>query len=187
MIWSRTGITLALGSIILSARPVLCQQLQLIEAGVKAPKYTQVADSSPSGFVLSAKSVGWSIFGSLLGGLTGLDVDHAYCERHHRGDQGFLFGPCFSYANEGFAVGWFGGAVLGSTIGAVRVAEKRGCARSTAIGRAMIGAVVGSAPGAIMAEVRSSRYSASRSAFIAAAPLLSGIGAAVAVVRCHAS
>jgi hypothetical protein len=187
MIWSRTGITLALGIIILSARPVLCQQLQLIEAGVRAPKYAQVADSSPSGFVLSAKSVGWSVFGSLLGGLTGLDLDHAYCERHHRGEQGFLFGPCFFYANEGFAAGWFGGAVLGSTFGAVRVAEKRGCARSNAIGRAMIGAAVGSAPGVIIVAGRPGKYPPSRSMFIAAAPLLSGIGAAVAVLGCHAS
>ena len=187
MIWSRTGITLALGIIILSARPVLCQQLQLIEAGVRAPKYAQVADSSPSGFVLSAKSVGWSVFGSLLGGLTGLDLDHAYCERHHRGEQGFLFGPCFFYANEGFAAGWFGGAVVGSTVAAVRVAEKRGCARSTAIGRAMIGAAVGSAPGVIIVAGRPGKYPPSRSMFIAAAPLLSGIGAAVAVLRCHAS
>ena len=187
MIWSRTGITLALGIIILSARPVLCQQLQLIEAGVRAPKYAQVADSSPSGFVLSAKSVGWSVFGSLLGGLTGLDLDHAYCERHHRGEQGFLFGRCFFYANEGFAAGWFGGAVVGSTIAAVRVAEKRGCARSTAIGRAMIGAAVGSAPGVIIVAGRPGKYPTSRSMFIAAAPLLSGIGAAVAVLGCHAS
>jgi hypothetical protein len=105
MIWSRTGITLALGIIAFSPRPALCQQLQLIEAGVKAPKYAQVGDSSPSGFALGAKSVGWSIFGSLLGGLTGLDVDHADCEQHHRGEQGSLFGPCEFYAGEGFAAG----------------------------------------------------------------------------------
>jgi hypothetical protein len=187
VIWSRTGTTLALGVIILSARPVACQQLPLIEAGVKAPDHPQVVDTRPSGLVLTAKSVGWSVFGSLLGGLTGLDVDHAYCERHHRGEEGFLFGPCFFYANEGFAAGWFGGAVVGSTIGAVRVAEKRGCARSTAMGRALIGAAVGSAPGVIIVAGRPGKYPPSRSIFIAAAPLLSGIGAAVAVRGCHAS
>lgn len=186
MIWSRTGITLALGIIIFSARPLRCQQLQLIEAGVKAPDYGQV-DTRPSGVVLTAKSVGWSAYGSLLGGIIGLDVDHAYCERHHRGEQGFLFGPCFFYANEGFAAGWFGGAVVGSTIGAVRVAEKRGCPRSTAIWRALIGAAVGSAPGVIIVAGRTGNYPPSRSTFIAAAPLLSGIGAAVAVLGCHAS
>jgi len=187
MMWSRAGITLALGIIIFSARPVRCQQLQLIEAGVKAPNYAQVGDTRPSGFVLTAKSVGWSVFGSLLGRLTGLDVDHAYCERHHGDEQGFLFGPCFSYANEGFAAGWFGGAIVGSTFGAVRVAEKRGCARSTAIGRAMMGAAVGSAPGVIIVAGRSGKYPPSRAIFIAAAPLLSGIGAAVAVIGCHPS
>jgi hypothetical protein len=184
MKWSRTCITVALSIIALSAPSVGCQQLQLIKLGVKAPS-AAVADARPSAFVLTAKSVGWSAFGSLLGGLVGLDVDDAYCKRHHRGDQD-LFGPCFLYANEGFAGGWIGGAIVGSTIGAVRAAEKRGCARSTAIGRAMIGAVAGSAPGAIMAARRSGRYSASRSTFIGAAPLLSGIGAAVAVVGCHA-
>jgi len=56
VIWSRTGITLALGIIILSARPVLCQQLQLIEAGVKPPNYVQIGDTRPSGFVLTSRS-----------------------------------------------------------------------------------------------------------------------------------
>src|SRR6266480_932639 len=187
MIWSRTGITLALGIIIFSARPVRCQQLQLIEAGVKAPNDAQVGDTRPSGFALTAKSVGWSVFGSLLGGLTGLDVDHAYCERHHGDEQGSLFGPCFSYVNEGFAAGWFGGAIVGSTVGAVRVAEKRGCARSTAIMRAAIGAAIGSAPGVSIVARRSGNYPPSRAIFVAAAPLLSGIGAAIAVLGCHGS
>jgi len=39
-------------------------------------------------------------------------VDQAYCERHHGNEPSFLFGPCFLYANEGFAVGWFGGAIV---------------------------------------------------------------------------
>jgi len=187
MTWSRTGITLTLGIIVASARLVGCQQLRLIEAGVQTSKYTQVADTRPSGFSLSAKSVGWSVFGSLVGGAAGLAVDQAYCQRHHGDEQGFLFGPCFLYANEGFAAGWFGGAIVGSTFGAVRVAEKRGCSRSAAILRATIGAAIGSAPGVSIVARRSGKYPPSRSIFIAAGPLLSGIGAAAAVIGCQAS
>jgi hypothetical protein len=186
MTWSRAGITLILGLIVASARPIGCQQLQLIEAGVQTSGHAQVTDSRPSGFSLGARAIGWSVSGSLLGGAVGLGVDQAYCKRHHGDEPGFLFGPCFLYANEGFASGWFGGAILGSTIGAVRVAEKRGCSRRTAILRAAIGAAIGSAPGLSIVASRSGKYPPSRSIFIAGAPLLSGIGAAAAVVGCHA-
>ncbi|MGH7652106.1 MAG: hypothetical protein ACREMS_09710 [Gemmatimonadaceae bacterium] len=186
MMWSRTGFTLALGIAIFSARPARCQQLQLIEAGVKTPDYAEVGDTRPSDFQLTAKSVGWSAYGSIMGGVFGLDVDGAYCKRHHRGEESFLFGPCFLYTGDGAAAGWFGGAVVGATFGAARVAEKRGCPRGTAIWRAMIGAAVGSTPGALIIGNRSGNYSSSASAITAAAPLLSGIGAAVAVLGCHA-
>jgi hypothetical protein len=185
MTWSRTGITLAFSIIVASPRPAACQQLRQIEAGVQTSN-TQVTETRPSGFLLGAKSVGWSVYGSLFGALTGLVVDQAYCERHHRGEQGFLFGPCFNYANEGFGAGWFGGAIVGSTFGAVRVAEKRGCARQTAILRAALGAAIGSAPGLSIVARRTGKYPPSRSVFIATAPLLSGLGAAAAVIGCHA-
>jgi hypothetical protein len=185
MTWSHTRITLALAISFASARPIGCQQLRLIQAGAQPAAYASVADTRPSGFSLSAKSVGWSVFGSLLGGAAGLGVDQAYCKRHHGDEQGFLFGPCFLYANEGFAAGWFGGAIVGSTFGAVRVAEKRGCARSAAVLRAAIGATIGAAPGLSIVASRLGKYPPSRSIFIAATPLLSGIGAAAAVVGCH--
>ena len=187
MAWLRIGITLTLGIIVASARPVGCQQLRIIEAGVQASNYTQVVDTRPSGFSLSAKSVGWSVYGSLVGGAAGLIVDQIYCQQHHGDEQGSLFEPCFLYVNEGIAAGWFGGAILGSTFGAVRVAEKRGCARSAAILRATIGAAIGSAPGVSIVARRSGKYPPSRSIFIVAAPLLSGIGAAAAVIGCQAS
>ena len=187
MTWSRSGITLALAIIVASTRSLGCQQLRLIEAGVHTREYTQVTDSGPSPFSLSTKSVGWSVYGSLMGGAWGLLVDQVYCERHHGKEPSFLFGPCFSYVNEGFAAGWFGGAIVGSTFGAVRVAEKRGCARSAAILRAAIGATIGAAPGLSIVARRSGKYPPSRSIFIAGAPFLSGLGAAAAVVGCHAT
>ncbi|HEX9130363.1 MAG TPA: hypothetical protein VF850_14465 [Gemmatimonadaceae bacterium] len=187
MTWSRSGITLALAIIVASTRSLDCQQLRLIEAGVHTRDYTQVADTRPSAFSLSIKSIGGSVGGSLLGGTAGLAVDQAYCERHHGKEPSFLFGPCFLYANEGFAAGWFGGAIVGSTLGAVRVAEKRGCARGAAILRAAIGATIGAAPGLSIVAKRSGKYPPSRSIFIAGAPILSGLGAAAAVVGCHAT
>src|SRR6266404_1499399 len=187
MTWSRSGITFALAITVGSARSLGCQQLRLIEAGVHTSDYTQVADSGPSAFPLSTKSVGWSVYGSLLGGAWGLLVDQVYCERHHGKEPSFLFGPCSFYANEGFAAGWFGGAIVGSTFGAVRVAEKRGCARGTAILRAAIGASIGAAPGLNIVARRSGKYPPSRSIVIAGTPFLSGLGAASEVVVCHAT
>ena len=186
MTCSPTGITLTLGIIVASARPIGCQQLTRLEAGVQGARYASIADNRPSGFSLSARSVGWSAFGSLLGGAGGLEVDQVYCKRHHGDEQGFLFGPCFLYANEGFAAGWFGGAIVGSTLGAARAAKKRGCPRRAAILRAAIGAAIGAAPGLSIVASRSGKYPPSRSIVIAGTPLLSGIGAAAAVIGCKA-
>src|SRR6266853_572299 len=180
MTWSRSRITLALAVIVASRQSLGCQQLPLIEAGVHTRDYTQ-ADTRPSAFSLGKKSVGESVFASLLGGAAGLAVDQAYCERHHGKEPSFLFGPCFMYVNEAFAAGWFGGAIVGSTFGAVRVAEKRGCARSAAILRATIGATIGAAPGLSIVARRSGKYPPSRSIFLAGTPFLSGLGAAAAV------
>jgi len=123
---------------------------------------------------------------SIVGGAVGLAVDQAYCERHHGKEPSFPLGPCFLYANEGFGVGWFGGAVLGATLGAVKVAQKRGCPRKAAIIRAALGAALGIAPGVAIAAPRAGKYPPSRAMFIAGAPLLAGIGGAVAVQGCHA-
>jgi hypothetical protein len=166
-------------------RPVGSQQLRLIEAGVQTPSYTQVADTNPSGLSLATRSVGWSVLGSVLGGAAGFLVDQAYCESHRGDEPGFIFGPCFLYVNEAFATGWFGGAIVASTLGAARLGERRGCASSAAILRAAIGAVIGSAPGLSIVAHRSGKYPPSRSMLIAGAPFLSGIGAAAAVVGCH--
>ena len=186
MTCSPTAIALTLGIIVASARPIGCQQLTRLEAGVQGARYASIADNRPSGFSLSARSVGWSAFGSLLGGAAGLEVDQVYCKRHHGDEQGFLFGPCFLYANEGFAAGWFGGAIVGSTLGAARAAKKRGCPRRAAILRAAIGAAIGAAPGLSIVANRSGKYPPSRSIVIAGTPLLSGIGAAAAVIGCNA-
>src|SRR6202022_1052766 len=170
-----------------STRSLGCQQLRLIEAGVHTRDYAQVPDTGPSAFSLGIRSIGWSVFGSLLGGAAGLAVDQAYCERHHGKEPSFLFGPCFMYANEGFAAGWFGGAILGATFGAARVAHNRGCPWREAILRSVAGAAIGSAPGLTVVASRPGRYPPSRSVLIAATPLLGGIGAAAAVIGCQAS
>jgi len=179
-------ITIAMTALLAAARAAGSQQLQHIEAGIQHPQPTEIDRSPPSGLVLAAKSVGWSALGSLVGGAAGLAVDQAYCERHHGKEPSFLFGPCTFYANEGFGAGWFGGTILGATFGAARVAENRGCGRKAALVRAITGAVIGAAPGVAIVAQRTGKYPPSRSIFIAGAPLLSGIGAAVAVRGCHA-
>jgi hypothetical protein len=160
------------------------QQVRLLELGVHPPPQTQAA-KAPSNFSLTAKSIGSSAMGALAGGVAGLAVDQAYCQDHHGKEPGFIFGPCFLYANEGFGVGWFGGAIVGATYGAVKQSRKRGCPRSAALLRAMAGAIVGASPGLIIVAKRTGNYPPSRSIFIASAPLLSGLGAAAAVEGCR--
>jgi hypothetical protein len=179
----RTGIIFAVLVTLASPPTLVSQQQRLIEVGVHAAQ-TQPREA-PSNFALIAKSVGRSVLGSLAGGLAGLAVDQEYCQRHHGHDPSFLFGPCFLYANEGFGAGWFGGAIVGSTYGAVKAARKRGCPRDTAMLRAIAGATLGAAPGLIVVVKRTGNYPPSRSVFIASAPLLAGIGAAAAVTGCH--
>ena len=183
---SASAFALTLGLILSSARSIDCQQLRELEAGIQ-PGAAPVANGDPSGRALTVRSIGWSAYGSLLGGALGLVVDDMYCKRRHGHEQGFIFGPCTFYYNEGFGFGWFGGAIIGSTFGAVRVAEKRGCPRKEAIWRAMAGATVGVVPGLSIAAKRAGKYPPSRSIFIATTPLLAGIGAAAAVIGCQST
>ncbi len=187
MTWSHAVPALMLSITVATARPVDGQQLQLMEAGVHTSDTAQSSDVRPSGLTLGIKSVGWSIYGSLLGGLVGMEVDERRCRRHRGPGMGSIFDPCFLYTSDGTSVGWFGGAIVGSTFGAVRVAEKRGCSRSAAILRAATGAVAGSAPGIMIVAAHPARYPPSRSILIGTAPILSGVGAALAVAGCHTS
>lgn len=173
-----------MSGILVAARPIGCQQLQMLAAGVQPARGIHLFEN-PSGLSLTVKSVLGSSAGALGGAAVGLMVDQAYCQRHHADKSDDLFGPCFAYAGEATAIGWFGGTVLGATIGAVRVAEQRGCPRRTAILRAAAGAAIGAAPGIMIVAPRSGEYPPSRSAFIFAAPVLSGLGAAAAVAGCH--
>jgi hypothetical protein len=180
----RTGLIFAFIVTLASPRSLLSQEQQVIELGVHPGEQSQTG-KGPSNFSLIARSTGKSVLGAVVGGLLGLTVDDAYCERHHGDEPAVLFGPCFLYANEGFGAGWFGGGIIGSTYGAVKTARKRGCASNAALLRAITGAAVSVAPGVIIAAKRTGKYSPSRSAFIASAPLLAGIGAAAAVVGCR--
>src|ERR1700716_4326050 len=183
---SGISLALALGIIVSSARPTHCQQLWLLEAGVQ-PAAASNAHTRPSGLSLNLKRVGWAAAGSVLGAGAGLAVDQAYCQRHHGNEPSFLFGPCTFYANEGVAAGWFGGAILGATFGAARVAHDRGCPWRAAILRSVAGAAIGVAPGLTVVASRPGKYPPSRSMLIAATPLLGGIGAAAAVIGCQAT
>ncbi len=183
---SGISLALALGVTVSSARPIGCQQLRVLAVGIQPVAHDSIPQAHPSGLSLNVKSVGWAVFGSVFGGGAGLAVDQAYCQRHHGNDPSFLFGPCFLYANEGFAAGWFGGAILGATYGAARVAHERGCPWREAILRAVAGGAIGVAPGLSIVARRSGKYPPSRSMVVAATPLLGGIGAAAAVIGCHA-
>ena len=166
-----------------SAQAMDGQQIHDLEAGIQR-RDTAAAENKPSTFSTGAKSMGWATFGSLLGGLTGLDVDDVYCKRHHPDDGDDLLGPCTFYASGGFTTGWFGGAMVGATFGAARMAEKRGCPRGAALMRAFAGAALGTAPGLAIVVARPGKYPPLA---IWGTPLLAGVGAAAAVIGCHTS
>jgi hypothetical protein len=187
MAWSTTAaLALALGMITSSAHTLGCQQLRALEAGVQQPNGS-VGGSQPSALSVIRQGAAWGTLGSVLGGVSGFVVDQAYCNSHHGDEQTALFGPCFVPIGEGSAIGWFGGAAAGATLGAARLAQKRGCPRRAAILRAFGGAVVGSAPGLFVIAQRPRNYPPPLSLIIAGTPILAGIGAAAAVVGCHAS
>lgn len=152
-------------------------------AGAQAPQF----DRPPTTFELGATSVGGAAGGALVAGFAGFAIDDVYCERHHGREQSFLFGPCFLYVGYGSAIGWFGGSIVGATWGASRIAERRGCARDAAIVRSALGATLGLASGLLILAPSSGRNPPARSVFTLGAPVLSGLGAAVAVHGCRAS
>jgi hypothetical protein len=181
---TRIRIVLVMGVLLVSAPSVGSQQLRRTVTGTQSPKL-HGPDRPPTTFELGATSVGGAVGGALIGGLAGLTVDGAYCQRHHGKDPSFLFGPCFLYVRDGTAIGWFGGTVVGATWGAVRIAEKRGCRRQEAITRSALGSMIGLASGTVILAPSSGKFPPARSMFILGAPLLSGIGAAIAVRGCH--
>ena len=130
------------------------------------------------------RSVGTSVGASIVGVTFGLLVDDIYCKRHHGKDANDFFGPCTFYAGYGAAIGWFGGSVLGATSKAAHIAKKSGCRRDVAIGRAFAGALIGAAPGMMIAGQRTGRYPPPRSILVLGAPILSGVLAAAAVHGC---
>jgi len=187
MRWSTpTRLAVAFSIINSFAHAVEGQQIHDLEAGIHT-RDTAIAEKEPSVLLIGAKSVGWATYGSVLGGLTGLVIDDHYCNQHRSNERDFLFGPCFFYAGGGFATGWFGGATVGATLAAARLAQKRGCPRGAALMRAFAGAALGTAPGLSIVIPRPGKYAPSRSLVILATPLLAGSGAAAAIIGCHTS
>ena len=182
---SRIRFVLAMSVLLVSTRRVASQQLDRTHAGIQLPKPAD-PDRPPTNFELAATSVGGATGGALIGAIAGLVVDGAYCQRHHGREPSLFLGPCFLYTGAGLAIGWSGGAAVGGTWGAVHVARKRGCTHEAATTGAAVGAVMGVVPGILMMASGSVKYPPPlRSMFIAGAPILSGIGGSVAVLRCR--
>jgi hypothetical protein len=182
---SASPLALALLLVLASPPPMCAQQLRQLQSGARADTSRSVPANQPSGLRLTISSLVGGVSGASLIGTAGFMVDGAYCNRHHGKEESFIFGPCTFYTGAASAAGWFGGAVLGSTLKSVRIAQKRGCRRRDAILRATTGALVGALPGALVVAGRPDKYPSSRSFFIVAAPIFSGLGAAATVADCH--
>ena len=161
------------------------QQLTGLSVGLHQAANPAPTSATPSAVVVHATAVGWGASLAVGGGGVGSMIDDVVCKRRHRGETRDLFGPCLFYAGPPTATGWFGGAVVGATIGAARTARRRGCPERAAWQRAFGGALLGVAPGTIAAIAGGDRFPPRKSALIFSAPLLAGVAAAAAVVGCH--
>lgn len=173
----------------LASGPLHAQRMSDLAVGLRRPAMRgdsrMRAPAPPSAVRMTAVAIGLATASAVGAGALGGIVDNSICERRHRGDTGFLFGPCFFYAGAPTAIGWLGGGIVGATVGAARTARQRGCGATASWSRALGGAVLGAVPGTLAAVVGGDRFPPRRSALIFTAPLLTGAGAAVAVVGCH--
>ncbi len=170
----------------LAAQPVSGQERDVRSGVARMPSTTTTpADTvvPPPVDLMVLKSTGWSLLFGVSGALVGMFIDDQYCESEHGDEETYFVPPCFFYTATGTPAGWFAGAAAGAAFGAVRVARKRGCTSPYAFVRAVGGALVGVAPGAIVIATRS-EFSG-RGLLIGAAPLLAGVGATIALHGCR--
>ena len=170
----------------LAALPLSAQERE-VRSGVfrTSAAVTTSSDSAvpPPVDLMLLKSTGWSLLFGLSGGMVGMFIDDLYCESEHGDEEGFLFGPCFFYTATATPVGWFGGATIGASRSAIRMARQRGCTSPLATVRAVGGALIGIAPGAIVIAARSDHPS--RGWFIGGAPFFAALGATLALQDCR--
>ncbi|HWL38766.1 MAG TPA: hypothetical protein VNO75_00895 [Gemmatimonadaceae bacterium] len=183
---------LGLGILASTAVPAASQRLDALSVGVQdsaVPVRTLARADAASGFIFGLRSVGSASIGAVALGTIGFLIDGQLCKMRH-GDEpdpvGF-FGPCFLYAGLGTTAGWFGGTVAGATTGVARMARKRGCPSREATVRAFAGATVGVLPGLFIVARRPDKYPPGHSALMIGAPVLAGVGAALAVANCRGS
>ena len=185
MTLTRCRIVLAASILLMVAESAGAQQREATTTAVIGSPTSPRFDRPPTDFELAANSVGMATGGALIAGGVGFAIDDIYCERHHGKEPSFLFGPCFLYAGAGSIIGWFGGTVVGATLGAARTAEQRGCPHGAAVTRSVLGAAIGVAPSILVLAPRGGRYARWRAMFTIGAPALTGLGAALAVRGCR--
>jgi hypothetical protein len=161
------------------------QQLRQSRAGIGPDLSSELRHNPPSDLRLTLVTLGGGVSGAFLTATVGFMIDDRYCERHHGKEPGFIFGPCTFYTGAGTPAGWFSGAVWGSTLKAIHIAEERGCPRQKALIRAAGAALLGTLPGVALVAALPDEYHSSRGFFIGGAPIFAGLAAAAAVAGCH--
>ena len=182
---ARAGLALVFS--VVAVQPLLSQDREVRSAVfVHASPAATGADTVevPPADLMFLKSTWWALLFGVTGALAGNLIDNIYCEGEHGDEEGFIFGPCHFYSATATPVGWFGGASIGAARASLRAARQRGCSSPLAVVRAMGGALIGVAPGAIVIAARSEHPS--RGFFIGAAPALAAAGATLALHDCRA-
>lgn len=170
----------------LVAQPLSGQLRELRSGVIRQP--TAHASSSdtaapPPVDLMILKSAGWSLLFATTGAMAGMVIDDQYCESEHGDEETYFVPPCFFYTAAGTPAGWFAGSAAGAAFGAVRVARKRGCTSPHAFARAVGGALIGVAPGAIALASRS--QFPERGLLTGGAPILAAVGATIALHGCR--
>ncbi len=146
-----------------------------LHPAVAGPSLARVGISA-TGRALALASTGFFV---------GAAIDFRKCKKRNPDRTGFIFDYCAFTYEDATVGGWIGMSIAGATWAAANGAIARGCPRQSAITRAVGGAIVGALPTIVVAARGSDKWPPHRTAVVVAGPLLSAVGATVAIAGCH--
>ena len=151
------------------------------QTSVAAPQI----DAGPPLARVGISAAGRGLALASVGFVVGATIDFRRCKKRNPDRTGFIFDYCAFTYEDATVGGWIGMSVAGAAWAASNGAIARGCPRQDAIIRAVGGAIVGALPSIVVASRGSDKWPPQRTAVVVAGPLLSAIGATVAIAGCH--
>lgn len=143
------------------------------------------AATAPSLARVGISATGRSLALASAGFFVGAAIDFRKCKKRNPDRTGFIFDFCAFTYEDATVGGWIGMSIAGAAWSAANGAIARGCPRQHAITRALGGAIVGALPSIVVGARESDKWPPPRTAVVVAGPLLSAVGATVAIASCH--